>query len=231
VALLYATSSKGLCFFHCVLTFSDNLSSPSPLFVPPFFLPLYAESAPGLSGTTASYIGASYNLASSAGRIGFGLFADALLGGFNSLVACLVLVSVSTLLICLSSSRWNPFHYPRFSPLLLFGRPPSTRRRSLRRFSSERSCMPQNQVSPALAPRPFLLSSTAGITLGEAVLLREAVNVPFVVFYRSLRCFLRPSASSHGKADKAAIVYDSSTVGVHDRYALNTRRRRKWTRL
>jgi hypothetical protein len=99
VALLYTTSSKGLCFFHFVLTFSDNLSSPSPLFVPPFFLPLYAESALGLSGTTASYIGASYNLASSAGRIGFGLFADALLGGFNSLVACLVLVSVSTLLI------------------------------------------------------------------------------------------------------------------------------------
>ncbi|GAA6040674.1 hypothetical protein JCM8097_000870 [Rhodosporidiobolus ruineniae] len=72
-----------------------------PLFVPPFFLPLYGSSI-GLSASTSSLIlagRAGFNLASAGGRIGFGLGADALFGTLNSLVLCLALVGVSTLAI------------------------------------------------------------------------------------------------------------------------------------
>ncbi|GAA6061655.1 hypothetical protein JCM10212_002532 [Sporobolomyces blumeae] len=69
-----------------------------PLFVPPFFLPLFATSV-GLSATTSSYLLAGYNLASAGGRVAFGLFADSLLGSLNSLLLCLTMVTVSTLAI------------------------------------------------------------------------------------------------------------------------------------
>ncbi|GAA5956637.1 hypothetical protein JCM8115_000631 [Rhodotorula mucilaginosa] len=82
-----------------------------PLFVPPFFLPLYGTSI-GLSTTTSSFLLAGYNLASAAGRIGFGLGADALLGSLNSLGLCLFLVAFSTLLI------W-PFA-TSIAPLIIF---------------------------------------------------------------------------------------------------------------
>ncbi|TNY17557.1 major facilitator superfamily domain-containing protein [Rhodotorula diobovata] len=59
-----------------------------PVFVPPFFLPLYSTSI-GLSSTAASMILAGFNLASAAGRIAFGLGADAFLGSINSLFICL----------------------------------------------------------------------------------------------------------------------------------------------
>lgn len=69
-----------------------------PLFVPPFFLPLYASSI-GLSTATASLLLVGFNLASAAGRIVFGIGADRLIGSVNSLVLCLTLVAVSTLTI------------------------------------------------------------------------------------------------------------------------------------
>ncbi|GAA6040702.1 hypothetical protein JCM8097_000882 [Rhodosporidiobolus ruineniae] len=69
-----------------------------PLFVPPFFLPLYGSSI-GLSASTSSLILAGFNLASAGGRVGFGLGADAFFGSINSLVLCLALVGVSTLAI------------------------------------------------------------------------------------------------------------------------------------
>ncbi|GAA5866484.1 hypothetical protein JCM8547_000639 [Rhodosporidiobolus lusitaniae] len=69
-----------------------------PLFVPPFFLPLYGTSI-GLSTTESSLILAGFNLASGAGRIGFGLGADSVLGSLNALVICLTMVGVSTLVI------------------------------------------------------------------------------------------------------------------------------------
>ncbi|GAA5930168.1 uncharacterized protein JCM15063_004733 [Sporobolomyces koalae] len=65
-----------------------------PLFVPPFFLPLYGT-ALGLSKATSSYLLAGYNLASAAGRIVFGVFADQRLGSLNSLILCLGFVSIS----------------------------------------------------------------------------------------------------------------------------------------
>ncbi|GAA5840664.1 hypothetical protein JCM3766R1_000503 [Sporobolomyces carnicolor] len=69
-----------------------------PLFVPPFFLPLFATSV-GFTAKTSSYLLAGYNLSSAGGRIAFGLFADSLLGSLNSLLLCLVMVTVSTLAI------------------------------------------------------------------------------------------------------------------------------------
>ncbi|GAA6058995.1 hypothetical protein JCM10212_001705 [Sporobolomyces blumeae] len=69
-----------------------------PLFVPPFFLPLYGTSI-GLSQSTSSYLLAGFNLASAGGRIGFGIFADARLGSLNSLILCLGIVAISTLAI------------------------------------------------------------------------------------------------------------------------------------
>ncbi|GAA5825756.1 hypothetical protein JCM5353_001414 [Sporobolomyces roseus] len=81
----------------CFLLFGTSIAL-FPLFVPPFFLPLFAGSV-GLSTTTSSYLLAGYNLASAGGRIAFGLFADSLLGSLNSLLICLVLVTVSCLAI------------------------------------------------------------------------------------------------------------------------------------
>ncbi|GAA5906385.1 hypothetical protein JCM6882_002715 [Rhodosporidiobolus microsporus] len=69
-----------------------------PLFVTPFFLPLYGTSL-GLSPSTSAFILAGFNLASAVGRMGFGLLADAVLGSLNALVLCLALVGVSTLVI------------------------------------------------------------------------------------------------------------------------------------
>ncbi|KAI9360758.1 putative monocarboxylate transporter [Zopfochytrium polystomum] len=69
-----------------------------PLFVPPFFLPLYANSV-GLSTSMSSLVLAGFNLSSAVGRFGFGVFADLLLGSLNSLVVCLFLVGISTLVI------------------------------------------------------------------------------------------------------------------------------------
>ncbi|KAI9331009.1 hypothetical protein DFJ73DRAFT_781708 [Zopfochytrium polystomum] len=66
------------------------------LFMPPLFLLLYAGSV-GLSLAVSSVIFAGpynvchrFNLASAIGLLGFGLFADSLLGNLNTLVVCLM---------------------------------------------------------------------------------------------------------------------------------------------
>jgi len=103
----------------CFLLFGTSIAL-FPLFVPPFFLPLFATSV-GLSAKVSSYLLAGlsvpmfgklfsslltfpvfslgYNISSAGGRIAFGLFADSLLGSLNSLLLCLVMVTVSTLAI------------------------------------------------------------------------------------------------------------------------------------
>ncbi|KAI9358543.1 hypothetical protein DFJ73DRAFT_793941 [Zopfochytrium polystomum] len=83
------------------------------LFVPPFFLPLYANSV-GLSTSMSLLVladsvilakstpdrrTASKNRVYAAGWFGFGVFADLLLGSLNSFVVCLFLVGISTLVI------------------------------------------------------------------------------------------------------------------------------------
>lgn len=87
-----------------------------PLFVTAYFLPLYATSI-GLSASTGALLLAAFNLASALGRVGWGLGeqiqatmraaltlppstgADRIFGSVNSLIICLVMVSLTTLVI------------------------------------------------------------------------------------------------------------------------------------
>ncbi|GAA5936532.1 hypothetical protein JCM3775_000846 [Rhodotorula graminis] len=78
-----------------------------PLFVAPFFLPLYATSA-GFSKTAASWVLAGFNLSSAAGRIAFGLGADRFLGSLNSLVICLFFNGLSSFVLWPFASALGP---------------------------------------------------------------------------------------------------------------------------
>ncbi|KDE08181.1 hypothetical protein MVLG_01660 [Microbotryum lychnidis-dioicae p1A1 Lamole] len=69
-----------------------------PLFVPPFFLPLYASSL-GLSPLAGPLLLAGFNLSSALGRIGFGLGADRLLGSLNAMILCLAVFGTLTMLL------------------------------------------------------------------------------------------------------------------------------------
>ncbi|KAM0752062.1 MFS general substrate transporter [Meredithblackwellia eburnea MCA 4105] len=69
-----------------------------PLFVPPYFLPLYAVTI-GQSAGTAAWLLSAFNLASAFGRIGFGYVADRFVGPVNSLIICLISISITTMLI------------------------------------------------------------------------------------------------------------------------------------
>ncbi|WWC64739.1 uncharacterized protein I303_107350 [Kwoniella dejecticola CBS 10117] len=69
-----------------------------PLFIPPFFLPLFATSI-GLSSGAASSLLAGFNLASACGRIGWGFMADKWFGSLNALLLCLAANAMSTLII------------------------------------------------------------------------------------------------------------------------------------
>nr|XP_019010463.1 uncharacterized protein I206_04932 [Kwoniella pini CBS 10737]OCF49244.1 hypothetical protein I206_04932 [Kwoniella pini CBS 10737] len=69
-----------------------------PLFIPPFFLPLFATSI-GLSSGAASSLLAGFNLASACGRIGWGFMADKWFGSLNALLLCLACNATSTLAI------------------------------------------------------------------------------------------------------------------------------------
>ncbi|KAL8283967.1 hypothetical protein RQP46_005080 [Phenoliferia psychrophenolica] len=80
------------------LVFFGSFIGLFPLFVPPFFLPLYATSL-GLSASKGSLLLAGFNLASALGRILFGLGADRYLGSVNALVICLAFVGITTLVI------------------------------------------------------------------------------------------------------------------------------------
>jgi MFS family permease len=66
-----------------------------PLFVPPYFLPLYCRSI-GLSSSTGAGILSAFNFSSAIGRIISGLLAD-LLGPLNTLFIALALSAVSML--------------------------------------------------------------------------------------------------------------------------------------
>jgi MFS family permease len=81
-----------------------------PLFVPPFFLPLYGESM-GLSHSSSAGLVAGFNLASAVGRIGFGQLAD-VVGPINALVLTFFLNTISLLVI------WPVSH--TLGPLIVF---------------------------------------------------------------------------------------------------------------
>ncbi|KAH8815582.1 putative monocarboxylate transporter [Xylogone sp. PMI_703] len=68
-----------------------------PLFVPPFFLPLYSTSL-GLSASAGAGLVAGFNFASMLGRLGCGFLSDAI-GPVNTLLLTLALSSLSTFVI------------------------------------------------------------------------------------------------------------------------------------
>ena len=77
-----------------------------PLFVPPFFLPLYGTSM-GLSHSASAGLAAGFNLASAVGRIAFGQLAD-WIGPINALIIAFAVNSISLLLIWPLSGTVGP---------------------------------------------------------------------------------------------------------------------------
>lgn len=69
-----------------------------PFFIPAFFIPQYTVSVGYGSGTGALF-GAVYNLASGAGRIGFGVLADLVVGSLTAWIIALFCIALSTLTI------------------------------------------------------------------------------------------------------------------------------------
>lgn len=77
-----------------------------PLFVPPFFLPLYSSSL-GLSASTGAGLVAGFNLCSAFGRLGFGFLCDKA-GPINSLFLSLFLSAISMLVLWPISTSLGP---------------------------------------------------------------------------------------------------------------------------
>ena len=94
---------KDLKFVYMFLT---GVIATFPLFVPPFFIPLYASSV-GLSASVGAALVAGFNLASAFGRIGFGLICDSV-GPVHALFISLFLSAVSMLAIWPVSQDLGP---------------------------------------------------------------------------------------------------------------------------
>ncbi|KAF4963497.1 hypothetical protein FSARC_8506 [Fusarium sarcochroum] len=69
-----------------------------PLFIPPYFIPIFSRSM-GYSDQIAIVILAAWNLASTVGRVLGGYTADVLLGPLNSLIVCLLFIGLSSLVV------------------------------------------------------------------------------------------------------------------------------------
>lgn len=69
-----------------------------PLFIPPYFIPIFTRSM-GYSQQIAIIILAAWNLASTVGRVLGGYTADHLLGPLNSLIVCLLFIGLSSLVV------------------------------------------------------------------------------------------------------------------------------------
>lgn len=78
-----------------------------PLFVPPFFIPLYAKSI-GMSSSTGAGLLAGFNLASAAGRICCGVLCDKA-GALNVLMLSLLLTGLSMLVLWPQVTTLAPF--------------------------------------------------------------------------------------------------------------------------
>lgn len=77
-----------------------------PLFVPPFFLPLYAASL-GLSASAGAGIVAGFNFSSAVGRLCCGLLSD-FMGPVNTLLLSLILSALSMLVLWPVSNSLGP---------------------------------------------------------------------------------------------------------------------------
>lgn len=80
-----------------------------PLFVPPFFLPLYSQ-AIGLSTSTGAGLLAGFNFASAVGRIVCGLLCDRI-GALNTLFISMMLTAVSMLALWPASTTLGPLAF------------------------------------------------------------------------------------------------------------------------
>ncbi|KAJ7160255.1 major facilitator superfamily domain-containing protein [Mycena filopes] len=89
-----------------VILFLAGAIGTFPLFVPPFFLPLYSSSV-GLSASTGAGLVAGFNFSSALGRLGFGYATD-LIGPINVLFIALLLSAVSMLAIWPVSTSLTP---------------------------------------------------------------------------------------------------------------------------
>ena len=89
-----------------VLLFVGSGIATFPLLVPPFFIPLYANSV-GASATLASGLLAIYNLSSAVGRVGFGFLSD-FIDPISSLFLSLMINALSMLAIWPVSSSVAP---------------------------------------------------------------------------------------------------------------------------
>ena len=88
------------------LVFALGVLSTFPLFVPPFFLPLYSKSL-GLSSATGAGLVAAFNFCSAIGRLGSGLACDKL-GSLSTLFLTLVLSSISLMVMWPLSNSIGP---------------------------------------------------------------------------------------------------------------------------
>ncbi|KAL1405700.1 hypothetical protein Q8F55_007368 [Vanrija albida] len=90
-----------------LVLFASGALATFPLFVPPFFLPLYAQSM-HLSGTTGAVLVCVFNFSSAIGRIVTGFLSDRLLGPLNTLCTVLFITCISLLVLWPSSVSLAP---------------------------------------------------------------------------------------------------------------------------
>ncbi|RFU32981.1 hypothetical protein B7463_g3312, partial [Scytalidium lignicola] len=83
--------------FQFIVLFLVGAIGTFPLFVPPFFLPLYSNSL-GLSASTGAGLVAGFNFSSMVGRLGCGFMSDKI-GPVNTLFITLLISSVSMFVI------------------------------------------------------------------------------------------------------------------------------------
>jgi MFS family permease len=88
------------------IPFTNTIPATFPLFVPPFFLPLYARSI-GQSSQVGAALLAAFNFSSALGRVLCGLLSDKF-GSVNSLLLSLLLSAVSMLVLWPISTSLAP---------------------------------------------------------------------------------------------------------------------------
>ena len=92
--------------FKFIVLFIAGAIATFPLFVPPFFLPLYSNSL-GLSSSVGAGLVAGFNFSSAIGRLICGLTAD-VMGPLNTLFVSLILSAASMLVIWPVSNSLGP---------------------------------------------------------------------------------------------------------------------------
>ncbi|KAF4631797.1 hypothetical protein G7Y89_g6331 [Cudoniella acicularis] len=91
---------------HFTILFLAGAIATFPLFVPPFFLPLYATSL-GLSQSAGAGLVAGFSFSSAVGRVGCGFLSDSI-GPVNTLLFSLILSAISMLVIWPVSNSLGP---------------------------------------------------------------------------------------------------------------------------